>query len=421
MMDIERDAPASKRKYAVIAAVVLALVLVTLALGTLRPAVSELDRGVLTFDTVSAGEMVRDVRAPGTLVPEHVRILVATTGGRVEALPVRPGASVAAGSVIVRLSNTDVELQALQVQQQLTQAYAGLAQLKSFQQQQRITQQSALAQLRTQHLEADRAAAVIDSLDKNRLTTRNDVAAAHDRAQEVATRFQLEQRRASEAIAADAEQVRLYVQQIEGLKRILQEQRNRVVSMQVTAGEGGQLQSLGSPQLELGQWVNSGMELARVAEPGRLKAVLRVPDTQAKDVAPGQRATIDTRDGVVTGRVTTIEPSSRAGAVAVEVALDGPLPKGARADLAVDGAIEIERLHNVLYVGRPAYGVAETEVRLFKVVPNGGEAMRVNVQLGKGSVSSIVVRRGLARGDSVVISDMSLMLNEARVRLTGKQ
>jgi multidrug efflux pump subunit AcrA (membrane-fusion protein) len=417
VMDIERDRPTNKRKYVLAAAGFALLLVATVALMRLKSAVTTMDRATLTFDTVSVGDMVRDVRAPGTLVSEHTRIIVASTGGRIEALPVRVGQAVSAGTTIVLLSNADVELQALQVQQQLTQAYSALAQLKSFQQQQRTTQQGVVAQLRTQHLEAQRSARVLDSLDKGRLATRNEVEAAHDRAQEVAMRYQLEQRRVDEMKSADAEQVRLSKQQIGGLKDILQAQHNRVSSMRVTSGASGQLQSLGSPQLEVGQWVNSGVELARVAQPGQLKAVLRVPETMAKDVAPGQRATIDTRDGIVTGRVTSIDPVSRGATVTVEVALEGPLPKGARADLSVDGAIEIERLHNVMYVGRPGYGAAETVIRLFKVTPNAREALRVNVTVGKASVNSIVVKQGLAKGDSVIISDMSQLLTDARVRL----
>jgi HlyD family secretion protein len=416
-MDIERDRPSHKKKYILVGIGFAFLLGVTVALMRLKSAVTVMERGGLTFDTVSVGEMVRDVRGPGTLVAEHTRIIVASTGGRIEALPVHAGQTVSANTTIVLLSNADVELQALQVQQQLTQAYSALAQLKSFQQQQRITQQGTVAQLRTQHLDAERSARVLDSLDKGRLATRNEVEAAHDRAEEVAMRYRLEQRRVDEMKVADAEQVKLAEQQIAGLKEILQAQHDRVASMRVTAGESGQLQSLGSPQLEVGQWVNSGIELARVAQPGRLKAVLRIPETMAKDVMPGQRATIDTRDGFVLGRVTSIDPVSRGATVTVEVALEGPLPKGARADLTVDGAIEIERLRNVMYVGRPAYGAAESVIRLFKVTPNAKEAIRVNVTVGKASVNSIVVKQGLVRGDSVIISDMSQMLTDVRVSL----
>jgi HlyD family secretion protein len=416
-MDIERDRPSNKKKYIIAGGVVAVLLAATLALSQLKAAVTTMDRAVLTFDTVAVGDMVRDVRAPGTLVPEHIRIIVATTGGRIESLPVRPGALVVAGTTIVQLSNTDVELAALQVQQQITQAHAALAQLRSFQQQERMTQQGTVAQLRTQHLDAERTARVLDTLDKGRLTTRNEVAAAHERAQEIAMRYELEQRRTEQLKSSAAEQLTLAQQQIDGLQRIQQAQQNRVASMRVTAGETGQLQSLGSPQLELGQWVNSGIELARVARSDRLKAVLHVPETQAKDVAVGQRATVDTRDGIVPGRVSSIDPASRGGTVTVEIALDGPLPKGARADLTVDGAIEIERLPNVMHLGRPAYGAAESVIRLFKVTPNAGEAIRLNVKVGKASVNSIVVVQGLAKGDSVIISDMSQMLTDARVRL----
>ncbi len=416
-MDIERDRPSKRKNYIIAGAIAGGLVLATLALSRLKPAVTTLDRTLLTFDTVAVGDMVRDVRAPGTLVPEHIRIIVATTGGRVEALPVRPGAQVSAGATIVQLSNTDVELAALQVRQQITQSYAALAQLQSVQQQGRITQLGSVAQLRTQHLDAQRTARVLDSLDKGRLATRNEVAAAHERAQEVTMRYELEQRRTDEVKASDAEQVTLARQQIVGLQRIQQAQQTRVASMRVTAGESGQLQSLGSPQLELGQWVNSGIELARVARSDRLKALLRVPENMAKDVVVGQRATVDTRDGIVPGRVASIDPASRGGTVSVEITLEGPLPKGARADVTVDGVIETEHLPNVLHLGRPAYGAAESVIRLFRVTPNSGEAMRVNVKVGKASVNSIVVLQGLAKGDSVIISDMSQMLTDTRVRL----
>lgn len=418
-MDIERDPPPNRRKYMIAGSAIVALLLATLALNKLRPAVPTIDRASAAFDTVRVGDMIRDVRGPGTLVPERVRMIVATTGGRVEELPVRPGATVEPGTAIVILSNTDVQLAALQVQQQLTQAYAGLAQLRNLQRQQRITQEGVVAQLRTQHLEAQRAARVIDTLEKRRLTSPNEAAAVRDRAQEYATRYQLEQRRMDEMRAADEEQVRLSLRQVEGLRSIAREQQNRASSMRVTAGEAGQLQSLGNPQLELGQWVNSGIELARVSQSGRLKAVLRIPEALARDVLPGQRVRIDMRGEIARGQVMSSDPVSRGGTVTVEVAIDGELPKGARADVAVDGAIEIDRLAQVLHVGRPAYGVAGSEVKLFKVIPNTGEAVRVDVLLGKASVDNVELRRGLARGDSVIISDMSIFLTERRVRLRG--
>ena len=419
MMDIQRDKPRRTKPYLVSAAAVAAIVLATIAVTRLQPAVPTLDRGVLTFDTVAVSDMVRDVRGPGTLVPEHVRIIVATTGGRVEGLPVAPGQAVHPSTAIVRLSNADVDLAALEVQQQLTQAHAAFAQMKSLQQQQRATQEGAIAQLRTQKRDADRTASVLDSLDRGRMASRNEVAAAHDRALELNTRYALEVRRAADMRSADVEQLRLSAEQIRGLESILASHRERVAAMNVTAGEEGELQSLGNPKLELGQWVNSGVELARVVHAGRLKAVMRVPETQAKDLAQGLPATIDTRDGVVKGHVSSVEPGARGGTVTVEVALDGPLPRGARADLGIDGAVEVERLRSVVHVGRPAYAVAERPIRVYRVVPNSGYAVRVDAMLGKGSVTQIEVKSGLARGDSIIVSDVSEMLKETRVRLMG--
>ncbi|MEP6620789.1 MAG: HlyD family efflux transporter periplasmic adaptor subunit [bacterium] len=416
-MDIARDPPKSLKKYLVASMIVVALALVTFGATRLRPAVVTMERSVITFDTVAIGDMVRDVHAPGSLVAEHTRIIVATTGGRVESLLSRPGDSVAAGGTIVVLSNADVALAALQVQQQLTQALSGLAQLRSSLQQQRVSQLGLVAQLHTQELEATRTARVFDTLDKRRLASSNEVAAARDKAKEIELRYQLESARAADMKVAEAEQIRLEEDGIDGLRKIVQEQRGRVASLRVTAGEAGQLQSLGNPTLELGQWVNSGIELARVSQPGRLKAVLRVPETQARDIVRGLSASIDTHDGVVSGHVATIDPVSHGGSVTVEIALDGPLPRGARVDLSVDGAIEIDRLRRVLHVGRPAYGFAETVVKLFKVVPNTGEAVRVDVALGKATVNNVELKGGLSRGDSVIISDMAQMLTETRIRI----
>jgi len=208
--------------------------------------------------------------------------------------------------------------------------------------------------------------------------------------------------------------------QVARLRSILEFQQERVNSMKVTAGEDGVLTELGGQQtgqLELGQWVNPGFILAKVAQPGWLKAVLRVPETQAKDVVLGQPTSIDTRNGIVAGRVIRVDPASQNGTVGVEVALEGALPRGARPDLSVDGTIEIERLTNVLYVGRPAYGQAESVIGLFKLDPESNTATRTNVKLGRSSVNTIEVVQGLAVGDKVIISDMTAWDNVDKVRL----
>jgi multidrug efflux pump subunit AcrA (membrane-fusion protein) len=362
--------------------------------------------------------MTRDVHAPGTLVPEHIRIIAAVTAGRVEALPVRPGVTVTPATTIVELSNTDVELAALQSEQQLTAAMSSLASLRTSLQQQRLSQEGLVAQTRTEYEDAMRNVAVYDSLDRRKLASANEVASARDKAHELATRLEIERKRLDEMKSSESSQIKLMEDQIGRLRAIVDAQRQRVASMHVVAGETGQLQMLGNPtQLELGQWVNPGMELARIAQPGKLKAVLRVPETQAKDIAIGQTASIDTRNGIVPGHVMRADPSAQNGTVTVEVALDGPLPPGTRSDLSVDGTIEIERLKDVLYVGRPAYGQPDNTVGLFKLTPDGKEATRVNVKLGRASVNTIEVVSGLNVGDKVIISDMSQWDNVSRVRL----
>ena len=417
-MDIKREPPKKTKKYIAGGVAVLGVLAISAFISRLKPAAPPVERATLWIDTVKRGEMVRSVNAPGTLVPEHIRIIVATTSGRVEALPVRPGVTVTPSTLIIELSNTDVDLQTLQYQQTLTQSYAALAQLKNQLSQGLMTQEGVVAQLVTQFQLAQRNMAVLDSLDKKGLAGKNEIAAARDQVNELRRRLDLERKRYADMQASEKQQIDLQEQQIEGLKRILQEQRNRVAAMRVTAGESGQLLTLGNPQLELGQWVNSGIELARVAQPGRLKAVLRVPETQAKDVVPGQQATIDLHNnGIIKGHVMRTDPSSQAGTVTVEVALDGPIPNGARSDLSVDGTIEIDRLKDVLYVGRPAYGQAESTVGLFRVEKGTGYASRVNVKLGRASVNTIEVMNGLAVGDSVIISDMSQWDNTSRVRL----
>jgi HlyD family secretion protein len=413
-VDIKREPKSKKKQYIVWGSGILAIVLVSLGISRLKPAAPSVERATLWVDSVRRGELLREVRAPGTLVPEHIRIIAAVTAGRVEQLPVRPGVTVTPATLLVEMSNTDVELQALQAEQSLTQARSGLSSLRTQLQQNRLRQQGTIAQLATQLDDANRQLKVIDALDKKGLASASEVASAKDRVRELSTRAEIEKQTLNEIISSDQEQLALFQEQVNRLNDIVREQRNRVRSMRVVAGENGVLLSL---PLELGQWVNPGLELARVAQPGRLKAELRVPETQARDIALGQKASIDTRNGVVAGHVMRIDPGSQQGTVLVEVAIDGELPRGARADMSVDGTIEIERLPNVIYVGRPAYGSAESTVGLFKVSEDGSEASRVNVRLGAASVSTVVVLNGLEPGDSVIISDMSQWDNVSRVRL----
>jgi multidrug efflux pump subunit AcrA (membrane-fusion protein) len=413
-VDIKRAPPSKKKQYIMWGSGVVAIVLVSIVISGLKPAAPSVERATLWVDSVKRGELLREVRAPGTLVPEHIRIIAAETQGRVEVLPVRPGVTVNPNTLLVELSNTDVQLQALSADQAVTQARGQLVTLRRQLAQARLGQESIIAQLSTQLEDANRQIKVVEALDKKGLASASEIAAARDRLKELQTRQQIEQQQLDEMVVSGKEQLQLTQEQVQSLTAIAAEQRNRVRSMHVVAGENGVLLSL---PLELGQWVNPGLEIARVAQPGRLKAVLRVPETQAKDIALAQKATIDTRNGVVNGHVMRIDPGSQQGTVVVEVAIDGELPKGARSDMSVDGTIELERLPNVLYVGRPAYGSAESNVGLFKVSEDGKEATRVTVKLGRASVNTVEVVQGLAVGDSVIISDMSSWDNVSRVRL----
>lgn len=417
-MDIKREPPKKTKRYVGIAVGVVAIVAVSIGISRLQPAAPPVERGTLWFDTVKRGTMSRDVNAPGTLEPEYVRNITALTSGRVEELPIKPGQTVTTSTILVVMSSPDEDIKTLQDEQALNQAVGNLASLKTNLHQQILSQQGTVASTRTLYNNAIRTAAVQDSLAMRKLSSANDVAAARDVATELKQRLDIEQRRLEDIQSSEKQQIELNEQQIEGLKRILADQRRRVASMRVTSPEAGLLQALGNPPLELGQYVNAGMQLARVVQPGKLKAVLRVPENLAKDVVPGLPATIDLHNNtVVKGRVLRTDPASVQGTVTVEVTILDPLPPGTRDALAVDGTIQIEKLNDVMYIGRPGFGQAESSVGIFKVDKNKGEAQRVNVLLGRASVNLIEVKNGLQVGDSVIISDMSQFDNTSRVRI----
>ena len=417
-MDIKREPPKKTKKIVGFALGLVALVAVTVAISRLRPAAPPVERGTLWIDTVKRGAMTRDVNAPGTLEPEYVRNVVALTSGRVEELPVQPGINVTKQTLLVVLDNPDVRLQLLNDQQSLNNAYSSLAALKTSLHQQSLSQEGLVASVQTQYNTAVRNAAVQDSLEKRNLSSANDVAAAHDAATEAKLRLDVEKKRLDDMHAAEKQQIDLQQQQIDGLKAILQDQKNRLESMRVLAPEAGLLQTLGNPPLEPGQYVNAGTTLARVVQPGRLKAVLRVPETQAVEIVPGLPATIDLHNNtVVKGRVTRTDPSSVAGTVTVEVRIEDSLPPGTRSDLAVDGTIQLERLSDVMFVARPGFGQPGNSVGIFRVVPNSGEAERITVQLGRASVNSIEIKGGAKVGDSLIVNDMTQFDNTSRVRI----
>jgi multidrug resistance efflux pump len=397
---------------------VLVLFAITFGLQQLKPAAPSVDRATVWTDTVEHGTMVRQVRGPGTLVPEQMRFITAVTAGRVERIRVLPGTEVGADDVIIEMSNPDEEVQLLQSQSQLSNAEATLIQLRSNLQTQRLTQAGLVAQTRTQYLNAVRDYETNKRLfDVNpQLVAKNELDRTKDLTDELSERVALEEERLSVLESSVDEQIAAQQRQIQRLRSIVEFNQSRVASLKVTSSVSGVLAEL---PLDEGQWVQSGGMLARVVVPGRLKAEIRIPQTQAQDIAVGQVAFIDTRNDTIQGQVVRIDPSVQNGTVTIDVALPVELPRSARPDLSVDGNVVIQRLDDVTFVGRPAYGQQNQRVGMFRLTPDGEYAERVNVLLGASSVNEIEVREGLQPGDIVILSDMSQWDGFDRVRLKG--
>jgi HlyD family secretion protein len=388
--------------------------LMALSLWSLKPAAPSVDRATLWVDSVRRGDMLREVRGSGALVPEHVRFVTALSAGRVDRVLAQPGQSVGPETVLLELSNPDVQIQSLQAEQQLTAAQAQLVALRTELETERLSQEGTVATTHTPYADAKRQAMVADSLIGQHVIAVNEAALAKDRAAELETRYRIEQKRLALMTQTIDSQLSVQQSQLDRLRAIVAFQRNVVRSLRVRAGDSGVVSDL---TLQLGQWVLAGTVLAKVVQPGRLKAALQIPETQAKDLAVGQPASIDTRNGMIPGRVLRIDPNAINGTVAVDIALDGPLPAGARPDLSVDGTIEIERLRNVLYTGRPASGQPNSTIGMFKISEAGHYATRVPVRVGRTSVNLIEILGGLTVGDSVVLSDMSKWDNAVRVKI----
>ena len=415
-MDIKRDPKKNYKKWILIGASVAALVVVTVGLMSLKPAAPTVDAGVIYTDTVERGEMVLEVRGPGTLIPEDTRFITAVTTGRVEKIHLLPGTTpVEPETVILELSNPDVEIQTLNADRQLTDAQSQAVQLKTNLNTNKLAQASAVADLKSQYLDAKRRADAGAELLKQGLIIPLDQKQAQDRADALAERVRIEEERLKLLSATIEDQLRVQEEQVGRLRSIANFQHALKASMVVRAGIHGVLREV---PLQSGQYATAGTTLARIDPiPLRLKAQLRVPENQAKDLAIGQKASIDTRNGFAPGHVSRIDPASTAGTVIVDVALEGTPPNGARSDLSVDGVIEIARLKNVLFTGRPAFGQQDATIGIFKLVEGGRYAQRVTVRLGRTSVTSVEIKDGLAPGDIVILSDMSRWDNVDRVRI----
>ena len=413
-MDIVRAPQKKTKRNALIGAGALALVLITVWTLTLDPASQAIERSAVLIDSVRRGDVVREVRGPGTLVPEHIRFITAQASARVERLASESGRRVNAGDVLLELSNPDLQIQTMQAEQQVRQAQIELLNLKTNLRSQLLTQQGLVASTRTQYVSATQEALAADSLARRNLLSSFEVANRKAAADEYTTRLRVEQERLKLMEQAIDSQIAVQQGQVVQLRAIADNQQARLRSLSVRAPDGGVLQDL---TLQLGQWVPEGTTLAKVVQPGKLKAVLRIPESQAKDVVLGLKASIDTRNGLVSGHVSRKDPAAQGGSVTVDVMLDGALPNGAVPDLSVDGTIVIEKLTNVLYTGRPAFSAGSGAVSLFKLVDGGSAAVRVPVELGRSSVNVIEILRGLDVGDLIIVSDMSQYQNAARVRI----
>lgn len=413
-MDRPRTNPKKKRGPLYIGGAVAAVAAITLGLSQLKPAAPSVDRAALWIDTVRQGPMVIQVRGPGTLVSEQIRYIPAVTAGRVEEVLARPGTQVDGSTLLLRLSNPDVELQLLESERELSRAQSELLNLRATLETQRLNQESTVAQVRSQFNDAQRQARTSEELAAKGLISANDAARAKDAIEEYRQRLDIEQRRL-EVLAGGAEaQLQSQQLQVDRLRGIVQFRREQIDAMDVRAGATGVLQQL---SLQIGEWVNPGMTLAIVVQPGALRAALRISETQARDIVIGQEATIDTRNGVIPGRVMRIDPAAQGGTVGVDVALEGELPPGARPDLSVDGTVIIDRMDETLYVGRPTIGNANQTVGLFRIAPDGRSAERISVRFGRSSVNSIEILQGLRAGEAVILSDMSAWDAFERVRL----
>ena len=414
-MDIPR-APAQRGRQRLLygGLAILGLALATLGLRSLKPAAPSVDRAAVWIDSVQRGPLLIEVRGPGTLVPERVRWISAVTAGRVEKRLAEPGQEVNPETELLELSNPDVQLEALESERQLTVAQGDRVNLRTALETTRLNQEGNVAAAKSAYLDAKRTAEASSDLAKKELISSMEASRAEDRVVELQTRYEVEQKRLEVMTDATDSQLRLQDAQVGRLRAVTEFQRERIRSMKVMAGAHGILQEL---PLEVGQWAQSGAVLARLVEPGRLKAVLRIPETQAKDLTLGQPAAIDTRNGIVKGAVARIDPAVQNGTVTVDIRLEGEMPRGARPDLSVDGTIQVERLDNVLHVGRPAYGQANSTVGLFKLSPDGREATRVSVRLGRTSVNTVEVLGGLQPSEKVIISDMSRWDGVDRVRV----
>ncbi len=397
------------------AAIVVVLVAgVTYGVSRLRPAAPAVDKATVWTDEVKRGPMLREVHGLGTLVPEDIRWIPAQTDSRVDRILIHPGAFVQPSSVILELSDPVLQREALDAEYQLKAAEADLDSLKVTINSDILNQKSITANVRSDYEQAKIQHEVDEKLRAEGLSATVTEKLSKVKVEQLALRLKLEEDRTKNSEESAGARIQAQQSKVDQQRALYNLKHSELDSLHVRAGIQGVLQVV---PVEVGQHVTPGTNLARVADPKRLKAEIKIAETQAKDVAIGQKAAVDTRNGVVKGHVSRIDPSVQNGTVTVDVEISDPLPQGARPDLSVDGTIELENLKDVLYVGRPVHGQSESTIGLFKLVDDGAEAVRVNVKLGRSSVNTIEVIQGLKAGDKVILSDMSAWDAFDRIRL----
>jgi len=387
---------------------------ITYGLTKLKPAAPTLDRNTAVIDTVKRGPMVREVRGIGTLVPQDVRFIPAPSNGRVEKLPLQAGVVVGADTVIAELSNPQMEQEAMDAEFQVKAAQADEETLRTRLESENMTQQSTIAAINAEYSQAKLQLDTDEVLGQQKLVPELSLKISRMKVQDLANRMKVEQQRltvGSKSVKAQISAQQTRISQLRALAKLKKEQ---ATGLKVRAGTSGVLQEV---SVQVGQQVTPGTNIARVADPNSLKAELKVPETTIKDVRVGQRVAVDTRNGIIEGQVQRIDPAAREGTYIVDVQLTGVIPPSARPDLSVDGTIELERLADVLFMGRPAFGQGQQTVGLFRLSPDGQEAVRVSVTLGRNSVSTIEIVNGLREGDQVILSDTTTMDAYDRIRV----
>jgi HlyD family secretion protein len=394
---------------------VIAIGGISLGVSKLKPAAPSVDRAVVWIDAVKRGSMLRQVRGSGTLVPEDIRWIPAQTQGRVERIVLRPGAQVTPESVILEMSNPDLENAVRDAQLSYQSAQAAFTNRKAQLQSDQLQQESNVANIETQYKQAALDLEANETLFKENLISKLTLEQKRGLEKDLKNRLDVENRRLTITREGTMSQLAPQEADVNSKKAQWELRRRQLDDLKVKAGMSGTLTAV---PVERGQQVGPGINLARVANPSNLKAELRIAETQTKDIHIGQYAEVDTRNGIVKGHVSRMDPSSTGGTVGVDVIMDGPLPAGARPDLSVDGTIQLEKLENIIYVGRPAFGQENSTVTIFKVQPSG-EAIATKVKLGRASVNTIEVLEGLTPGDQVILSDMSQYDTFDRVQLKG--